>query len=95
MGSMPKTSAEKDALREMIDEMQVSETKDEENFLEAKQLARHAYAPFEIPSEVRAVLADPKVEADSSRLEPFWYQLFCVAQEKRFTSQPAGVCLAR
>ena len=31
---------------------QVSETKDEENFVEAKQLARHAYAPFEIPTEV-------------------------------------------
>ena len=72
MGSMPKTSAEKDALRELIDEMQVSETRDEENFVEAKQLARHAYAPFEIPSEVRAILSDPKVDDDSTCVEPFW-----------------------
>ena len=71
-GKIPKTSAEKDALREMLDEMQVSETRDEENFIEAKQLARHAYAPFEIPSEVKAILADPKVQDDSTCLDPFW-----------------------
>ena len=71
-GKIPKTSAEKDALRNMFDEMQVSETNDEENFIEAKQLARHAYAPFEIPSEVKAILADPKVQDDSSCVDPFW-----------------------
>ena len=71
-GTIPRTSSEKDALREMLDEMQVSVTKDEENFIEAKQLARHAYAPFEIPSEVKAILADPKVQDDSACLEPFW-----------------------
>jgi len=108
-GNIPKTGAEKDALREMIDDMQVSgplclflqeqehvvtpeehvvtpkdkqhvltylactpELKDEENFVEAKQLARHAYSPFEIPSEVKAILADPKVQDDSDCLEPFW-----------------------
>lgn len=74
-GTIPKTGAEKDAFRDMIDDMQVSETKDEENFVEAKQLARHAYAPFEIPSEVKACLADPKAEDDSTCLDPFWYHL--------------------
>jgi len=83
-GNIPKTGAEKDALREMIDEMQVSELKDEENFVEAKQLARHAYAPFEIPSEVKAILADPKVQDDSDCLEPFWLIMRAL---KRFVDQ--------
>ena len=72
-GAIPKTSADKDAMRDMIEDMQVAETKDEENFVEAKQLARHAYSPFEIPSEVKAILSDPKVHDDSTCHEPFWY----------------------
>ena len=35
----------------------------------------HAYAPFEIPSEVKACLSDPKVDDDSTCMEPFWYNL--------------------
>eukprot|EP00290_Baffinella_frigidus_P008012 CAMPEP_0180130334 /NCGR_PEP_ID=MMETSP0986-20121125/7813_1 /TAXON_ID=697907 /ORGANISM="non described non described, Strain CCMP2293" /LENGTH=559 /DNA_ID=CAMNT_0022070101 /DNA_START=40 /DNA_END=1719 /DNA_ORIENTATION=+ len=83
-GAVPTTSAEKDAFRDMLDDQQVSLVQDEENWVEAKQQARHAYAPFEIPSEVKGLFQDENASAAGGRdpdVEPFW---IVVAALKRF-----------
>mmetsp|Transcript_769 Transcript_769/g.2042 ORF Transcript_769/g.2042 Transcript_769/m.2042 type:complete len:557 (+) Transcript_769:145-1815(+) len=71
-GLPPKTSAEKDAFKRTLDEMQLSPALDEENFCEAKSQARHVLAPFEVPSEVSCLFRDDKASHDSSCDEAFW-----------------------
>lgn len=71
-GVPPQTAAEKDAFRAGLDAQQLAPAQDEENWVEAKQQARHAYAPFEVPGEVRALFSDEKVRAvrDGERRTP-------------------------
>jgi len=71
-GTPPQTSAEKDAFKVLFDDLQLSQIQDEENFVEAKTLARHAYAPFDVSSEVRSLFADDKAAPTSSCTSPFW-----------------------
>uniref|UniRef100_A0A7S0EYA2 NEDD8-activating enzyme E1 regulatory subunit n=1 Tax=Hanusia phi TaxID=3032 RepID=A0A7S0EYA2_9CRYP len=89
-GKMPQTGQEKDQFRELLDDFQLSVGKDEENFVEAKALARHAYSPFEIPSEVKAILSDPKAGADSNCQDPFW---IIVRALREFVEGEGGGCL--
>jgi hypothetical protein len=42
-----------DAFKKALDDMQLAPALDEENFQEARSMARHVLAPFEVPSEVR------------------------------------------
>mmetsp|Transcript_17264 Transcript_17264/g.39818 ORF Transcript_17264/g.39818 Transcript_17264/m.39818 type:complete len:559 (-) Transcript_17264:1531-3207(-) len=71
-GLAPKTSAEKDAFKRTLDDMQLSPALDEENFCEAKSQARHVLAPFEVPSEVSSLFRDDKASHDSTCDDAFW-----------------------
>mmetsp|Transcript_5348 Transcript_5348/g.13575 ORF Transcript_5348/g.13575 Transcript_5348/m.13575 type:complete len:561 (-) Transcript_5348:255-1937(-) len=71
-GMPPKTSEEKDQFKKMLDEWQLTPSLDEDNFVEAKEQARHVLAPFEVPSEVRSLFNDDKASAGSVCDDPFW-----------------------
>ena len=54
---LARTSAEKDAFKRTLDDMQLSPSLDEENFCEAKSQARHVLAPFEVRQFVSPLCA--------------------------------------
>lgn len=89
-GNSPQNSTEKDQFRNMLDELQISKTGDEDNFNEAKSLARHAYSPFEISSEVKALFADEKAQSGSNCDEPFWV---VVRAMQMFVNNEGSGCL--
>jgi len=74
-GAMPSTYAEKNAFKDQV--IKGATKIGEENFVEAHKAAYKAYAPYEIKSEVRQVLDDPKTKDPK---EKFWILASAVSQ---------------
>jgi len=68
--ALPTTRAECEEFKTLLRNMQ--QDPDEENFQEALKNAFYAYEPYTIPSEVQAVLDDPRAVNPSVTSSSFW-----------------------
>ncbi|KAH6564511.1 hypothetical protein BASA50_001474 [Batrachochytrium salamandrivorans] len=81
-GALPSNSLEKAAFRHEITLLKHPSAMDDENIVEALSMAYKAYSETKIPSEVVAILGDPKTTNLSATSSDFW---LLVAALKRFT----------
>ncbi|GLB41190.1 putative regulatory subunit of the dimeric UBA3-ULA1 E1 enzyme [Lyophyllum shimeji] len=82
-GKPPQTSAEKKAFKESILAMKIK--MDEENFDEAESQAYRASAVTGVPSEIAALLQDPRLGSLIPSSPPFYHLL---AALQKFTLEP-------
>jgi len=82
-GHAPTTDAEHDAFKAQIRALQTNQ--DQANWQEAVKNAHHAYNAYSIPSEIDAILKDPKAANPLPEYENFW---FLVAAVKAFVDSP-------
>eukprot|EP00878_Enallax_costatus_P020102 GHUV01021234.1.p1 GENE.GHUV01021234.1~~GHUV01021234.1.p1 ORF type:complete len:521 (+),score=136.35 GHUV01021234.1:1712-3274(+) len=88
---IPANSQERTAFKKLLSGMRKhiedGVTLDEENFAEALKAAFHAWTRPSIPSEVRAILEDPKADNLESSTPDFWVM---VAALRRFVAAEGG-----
>eukprot|EP00727_Mastigamoeba_balamuthi_P009554 m51a1_g5220 putative amyloid beta precursor protein-binding protein 1 (816) ;mRNA; r:265935-269221 len=88
-GRAPETRAEKDEFKQEVQEGSRNYG-NELNFQEAVAAAHRAWTAPEIPSDVRAVFADPRCDAPSRRDGDFWLM---AAALKAFVAHEGNGCL--
>ncbi|PRP80462.1 amyloid beta precursor protein-binding protein 1 [Planoprotostelium fungivorum] len=84
-GALPSTYAEKNAFKDQV--IKGAHKPGEENFLEAHKGAYKAYTRYEIKSDVRAILEDPKT---SNPTDKFWVLAAALSQ---FVKKEGKGCL--
>jgi len=70
-GKAPQTDPEQDAFKAQIRALQTHQ--DQANWVEAVKNAHHAYNSYTIPSEIDAILNDPKAKNPLPEYDNFWF----------------------